>query len=128
MHIKSHVTNIAARAFAESPKLNLVVFEGYRSPRIAVDAFDGCAPALYGGTVGVPVKISWGVTKVSWGPATSETNTTVYGTRKISLEAHALPPRRALRLFLPARFRWPCRRRRSGARARARCRRRWGAT
>ena len=91
VHIKSHVTNIAARAFAESPKLNLVVFEGYRSPRIAVDAFDGCAPALYGGTVGVPVKISWGVTKVSWGPTTSETNTTVYGTRKISLEAHALP-------------------------------------
>lgn len=91
VHIKSHVTNIAARAFAESPKLNLVVFEDYRSPRIAADAFDGCAPALYGGTIGVPVEISWGVTKVSWGPTTSETNTTVYGTRKISLKSHALP-------------------------------------
>ncbi|MBQ6136002.1 MAG: hypothetical protein IJI73_01380 [Kiritimatiellae bacterium] len=91
VHIKSHVTNIAARAFAESPKLNLVVFEDYRLPRIAVDAFDGCSPALYGGTIGVPVEISWGVTKVSWGPTASETNTTVYGTRKISLKSHALP-------------------------------------
>ena len=91
VHIKSHgLTNIAARAFAESPKLNLVVFEGSDSPRIAGDAFDGCAPALYGGTIGVPVKISWGVTKVSWG-ATNGTNTTILGSRKISLKAHALP-------------------------------------
>jgi predicted esterase len=84
VHIKSYgLTNIAARAFAESPKLNLVVFEGSDSPRIAGDAFDGCAPALYGGTIGVPVEISWGVTK--------GTNTTIYGRKKISLKSHALP-------------------------------------
>ena len=87
VHIKSHVTNIAARAFAESPKLNLVVFEGYRSPRIAADAFDGCAPALYGGTIGVPVEISWSTVKISGGT----TNTVTHGRRKISLKSHALP-------------------------------------
>lgn len=87
VHIKSHVTNIAARAFAGSPKLNLVVFEGYRLPRIAADAFDGCAPALYGGTIGVPVEISWSTVKISGGI----TNTVTHGRRKISLKSHALP-------------------------------------
>ena len=88
VHIKSYgLTNIAARAFAESPKLNLVVFEGSDSPRIAGDAFDGCAPALYGGTVGVPVEISWSTVKVSGGI----TNTVTHGRRKISLKSHALP-------------------------------------
>ena len=88
VHIKSHgLTNIAARAFAESPKLNLVVFEGSDSPRIAGDAFDGCAPALYGGTIGVPVEISWSTVKISGGI----TNTVTHGRRKISLKSHALP-------------------------------------
>ena len=88
VHIKSYgLTNIAARAFAESPKLNLVVFEGSDSPRIAGDAFDGCAPAFYGGTVGVPVEISWSTVKVSGGI----TNTVTHGRRKISLKSHALP-------------------------------------
>ena len=88
VHIKSYgLTNIAARAFAESPKLNLVVFEGSDSPRIAGDAFDGCAPALYGGTVGVPVEISWSTVKVYGGI----TNTVTHGRRKISLKSHALP-------------------------------------
>ena len=83
VHIKSYVTNIAAKAFAESPKLNLVVFEDPRSTRIAADAFDGCAPALYGGTIGVPVSVSHGITK--------GTNTTIYATEKITLKSHALP-------------------------------------
>ena len=83
VHFKScPVTNIAARAFADSPKLNLVVFET-AAPLIASDAFDGCAPSLCGATVGIPVTVSYGITKGS--------NTTVYATKKISLDARALP-------------------------------------
>ena len=81
------VTNIAARAFAESPKLNLVVFESSYSPRIAGDAFDGCAPELYGGTVGVPYKVSWSCVKISGGV----TNSVTEGSKIISLKSHALP-------------------------------------
>ena len=83
VHFKScPVTNIAARAFADSPKLNLVVFET-AAPLIASDAFDGCAPSLCGATVGIPVTVSYGITTGS--------NTTVYATKKISLDARALP-------------------------------------
>jgi len=76
------VTNIADRAFADSPKLNLVVL-GAGVARIASDAFDGCAQSLYGATVGVPVSVSYGVTR--------GTNTTILATRKIELDGHALP-------------------------------------
>lgn len=49
------VTNIASRAFAESPNLNLVFFDHDRGMKIAHDAFVGCAAELYGASVGIPI-------------------------------------------------------------------------
>ena len=58
---KCDVTNVAARAFADSPKLNLVMFNSPWRLRIASSAFDGCVSPLYGGTVGIPVSTNNGM-------------------------------------------------------------------
>ena len=54
--VECALTNIAARAFADSPKLKLIIFER-DDPRIRIahDAFAGCSPTLYGGTRGIPI-------------------------------------------------------------------------
>ena len=85
VHIKGDVTNVAARAFAESSNLKLVVFEGGRHVKIALDAFDGCAPSLYGATVGIPISVSYGVRTGTNGVPTA------VETRQIKLDSHALP-------------------------------------
>ena len=76
--VKCDVTNVAERAFADSPNLKLVVWSGL-AVKIAADAFDGCAPSLYGATLGIPSGYSSGRTNAtSW-------------TKKISPDALALP-------------------------------------
>lgn len=76
--VKCNVTNVAERAFADSPNLKLVVWSGH-AVKIAADAFDGCAPSLYGATLGIPSGYSSGRTNAtSW-------------TKKISPDALALP-------------------------------------
>ena len=80
--IRCDVTNVASRAFADSPKLKLVVFE-LDNVKIASDAFDGCAPSLYGATEGVPICMSYGVS--------DGTNVITYATKRVKLDAHVLP-------------------------------------
>ena len=81
--IKCDVTNVAERAFAESPKLKLVVFEEDHSIRIANNAFDGCAPSMCGATVGIPVSITY---RVSRG-----TNLITRTTENVTLKTRVLP-------------------------------------
>lgn len=87
VHFRLSVSNIASRAFADSPKLNLMIFDQRGPIRIESDAFDGCAERLYGATRGVPVSIGYGVTTCAPG----KTNTTVYTTKKVDLKTDALP-------------------------------------
>ena len=84
VHFKGNVTNVAPKAFAESPNLRLAVL-GRGTARIAPDAFDGCAPSLYGATIGIPVSVSRG-----FSTGTNGVVTTVE-TRQIKLDSHALP-------------------------------------
>ena len=94
VHWKIDLTNIAERAFADSSKLKLVIYESAPAPKIAIDAFDGCAPQLYGATVGVPCTVSYWV---GWGTSHAK-----YVTKKVNLNAQALPVDGlcSMRLFL----------------------------
>ena len=93
-HWKIDLTNIAERAFADSSKLKLVIYESAPAPKIAIDAFDGCAPQLYGATVGVPCTVSYWV---GWGTSHAK-----YVTKKVNLNTQALPVDGlcSMRLFL----------------------------